>query len=68
MRACAVVRGTFLNTKPMNSESLILIYFNPYKTDFFIDTENHKVIDTTEFVYFYENRCGRRRKEAEQLC
>lgn len=60
-RVCAVVRGTFLNTDQMNAESLVQIYFNPYKTNFFIDTESQKAIDTTEFVYFFENKCARKK-------
>jgi hypothetical protein len=58
-RVCAVVRGYLQNTDPLDSHSFTEIYFNPYKTDKFIDTENQSPIDSTEFVYFFKNKCAR---------
>lgn len=58
-RVCAVVRGILVNTSAREYQSLVPIYFNPYKTDKFLDTENGEAIESTDFVYFFENKCAR---------
>ena len=57
-RVCAVVRGEFINALPTKQAGLTPIYFNPYKTDYFIDQTNQKPIADASFVYFYDKCCA----------
>lgn len=49
----AVVRGTYIGSKPTEDKEFSRGYCNPYKTGAFIDWDTKEHITEAEYVYFY---------------